>query len=127
MKKAVETSSKHLNSFTEATFNYFCQLIKNGRCSFKAKAEGAKILEKILGDRLHDIDFQSWLVEKLWLKDRDELAGFLEYSSSDVLETPRGCRHQSFEERERAYNFSKLNSEISIHRSNDRHMVKISE
>ena len=73
---------------------------------------------------MHDINFQSWLVEKLWLKDRDELVGFLEYSSSDVLETPRGSRHQSFEERQRPYNFWKLNSQISIHRSNDCHMVE---
>ena len=63
----------------------------------------------------------------MWLKDRDELVGFLEYSSSDVLETPQGRRHQSFEEQERAYNFWKLNFQISIHRSNDCHMVKISE
>ena len=63
-------------------------------------------------------DFQQWLVERLWLKDRDELVSFLQYSSNDSSERPRRRPLQSRDERKRGYNFSKLNSEISIHRSN---------
>ena len=59
-----------MHEFTEATLKYFCQLIKNARRSFASKIEGAKIVERIFGERLHDIDFQLWLVEKFWLNDR---------------------------------------------------------
>ena len=47
-----------MHEFTEATLKYFRQLIKNARRSFASKIEGAKIVERIFGERLHDIDFQ---------------------------------------------------------------------
>ena len=65
-----------MHEFTEASLKYFCQLIKNARHSLVSKVEGAKILERIFSEKLHDIDFQLWLVEKFWLKDREELLLF---------------------------------------------------
>ena len=131
----MDSASNHQNAFTETTRNYFCQLVRNARRSFVSKVEGAKIQEKIFGDIFCDIvkvpkfkkkslvidcvtDFQQWLVERLWLKDRDELVSFLQYSSNDSSERPRRRPLQSRDERKRGYNFSKLNSEMSIHRSN---------
>ena len=88
-KKSLESSSSHMHEFTEATLKYFRQLIKNARRSFASKVEGAKILERIFGERLHDIDFQLWLVEKFWLKGREELLLFLEFASNGDIFTPR--------------------------------------
>ena len=65
------------------------------------------------------------MVEKLWLKDREELFLFLQFASNDDTFTPRGRRFLSVEERQRVYDFWKLNSEVSVHRSNDRNTVKI--
>lgn len=77
-EKNVDSASNCQNTLTEATMNYFCQLIRNVFHSFSFKVDGVKILERIFGDILCDIDFQRWLVERFWLKDRDELVSFLE-------------------------------------------------
>ena len=66
-----------------------------------------------------------WLVETFWLKDREEFLLFLEFASNDDIFTPRGGRFLSVEEGQRVYDFWKLNSEVSVHRSNDCHIVKI--
>ena len=124
LNKSLKSSSSHMHEFTEATLKYFLQLIKNARRSFASKVEGAKIIERIFGKRLHDIDFQLCLVEKFWLKDREELI-FLEFASNDDIFTPGGRRFLSAEERQGVYDFWKLNSEVSVHRSSDRHIVKI--
>ena len=59
------------------------------------------------------------------MKDREELLLFLEFASNDDIFKPRGPRFLSVDERQRMYDFWKLNSEVSVHRSNDRHTVKI--
>ena len=121
LNKSLESSSSNMHEFTEATLKYFRQLIKNAIRSFASTVEGAKILERVFGERLYDIDFQLWLVEKFWLKDREELLLFLEFASNDDIFTPRGQRFLSVKERQRVYDFWKANSKVSVHRSNDRH------
>ena len=80
----------------------------------------------IFGDTLDEVDFQMWLVDALKLKDRNELIMFLSYSTEESSAiAPRGRKLLSISERESAYNFLKINSEISIHRSNGRHFVEI--
>ena len=119
-KESLESSSSHMNEFTEATLRYLCQLIKNARRSF-----ASKILERIFGERLYDIDLQLWLVENFCLKDREELLLFLEFAFNYDIFTPCGRRFLSVEERQRVHDFWKLNSEVSVHRSNYRHIAKI--
>ena len=68
------------NSFTIATLNYFQMLIKNARCSFHSKIEGAQLLYKFFGKKLEEIEFQLWLVSALKLNDINELVQFLSYS-----------------------------------------------
>ena len=64
----------------------------------------------------------------LRLKHRDELLTFMEYSEGDKTNfTPRGQKFLSIRERESAYNFWKVNSEISVHRSNGQHLANISK
>ena len=55
--------------FTKATMNYFSKLIKDARCTFRSKIEGAKLLSTILGDKLNEIEHQVWLVDVLRLKE----------------------------------------------------------
>ena len=50
---------------------------------------------------------------------------FLEFASNDDVFTPLGPRFLSVDERQRVYDFWKLNSEVSVHRSNDCHIVNI--
>ena len=90
LNKSLESSFSHMHEFTEATLKYFHQLIKNPRSGFASKVEGAKIFERIFGERLHDIDLQLWLVEKFWLKDREELLLFLEFASNADIFMPCG-------------------------------------
>ena len=75
-------------------------------------------MHSIFGDNL----------DALKLKDRNEIIMFLSFSaeeSSAII--PRGRKLLRISERESAYNFWKINSEISIHRSNGRHFIKISK
>ena len=80
------------------------------------------------GGKSVEVDFQMWLVDALKLKDRNELIIFLSYSAKESSAiTPRGRKLLSISEHESAYNFWEVNSEISIHRSNGRHFIKISK
>ena len=64
----------------------------------------------------------------LRLKGRDELLTFMEYSEEDKTTfIPQDQKFISIHERKSAYNFWKVNSEISIHRSNGRHLANISK
>ena len=52
----------------------------------------------------------------------------MEYSEEDKTTfTSRGQKFLSIHERESVYNFWKVNSEISIHRSNGQHLANISK
>ena len=52
----------------------------------------------------------------------------MKYAEEDKTTfTPRGRKLLDSQERESAYNFWKVNSEIIIHRSNGRHMINISK
>ena len=127
MLKTVEEKEKILSRtigdqqdfFTKATLNYFQKLIKDARCGFRSKVEGAQLMYSIFRDKLDEADFQIWLVDALKLKDRNELIVFLSYSAEESSAiTPRGRKLLSISEHESAYNFWKINLEISIRRSN---------
>ena len=114
-------------TFTKCKLKYFSQLIRDARRSYQAKVEGAKTKYRMFGDRLSDIDFQLWLVGALRLNDRDELMMFLSFSNEDQSSlTQRGRKFLCLEDRNSVYNFWLVNSEISVYRSNGRHLVNIS-
>ena len=114
--------------FTKATMNYFSKIIKDARRSFRSKVEGAQLLFTIFGDKLDETEYQIWLVDVLKLKDRNELLCFMKYAKEDKTTfTPRGRKLLDINERESCYNFWKVNSEISVHRSNGRHLINISK
>ena len=117
-------SSVGMTQFTQSTLLYFKKLIRNARCGLSKKIEGAKMLSTIFGDKLNDLDFQMWMVHTFSLQDRQEFVAFLSYASIDPAET-RGRKLLPIETRQQVYNFWEVNSEISIHRSNNRHMTKI--
>ena len=99
--------------------SYFQKLIKDARPGSHSNIEGVQLMYSIFGDNLDEVDFQMWLVDALKLKDRNELIMFLSYSAEESSAiTPRGCKLLSISECESVYNFWKINSEISINRSN---------
>ena len=107
--------------------NFFKTLIKDGRRSFKSKVEGAELILKIFGDKIDDTDFRLWLADALNV-DLNDLISFIKYAEDDPSTfTPRGRTFLSVDVRQSAYNFWKVNSEISVHRSNGRHLVNISK
>ena len=75
----VNISKDNMDTFISSTLSYFKNLIKDGRRGHTAKVEGAKLLRKVFGDNIDNIDFQMWLVEKSRLKDREELIPFSDY------------------------------------------------
>ena len=123
--KERENSKDNMNTFISSTLSYFKNLIKDGRRGHTAKVEGAKLLRKVFGDNIDNIDFQMWLVEKFRLKDREELISFLDYESGENFSFTRLV--YSKDVRQQIYDFWKVNLVISVHRSNGRHYVKISK
>ena len=118
----------HQEAFTKAVIRNFSKLIKDARHSFCSKVEGVQLLLKIFGAKLDETGFQIWLAEVLRVKDRDELLTVMEYSEEDKTTfTPWGWKFLRICERESAYSFWKVNSEISVHRSNDWHLTNISK
>ena len=56
------TMGNHQEAFTKAVIHYFSKLIKDARCSFCSKVEGALLLSKIFTAKLDETDFQIWLL-----------------------------------------------------------------
>ena len=127
IERAREENSLQMNKFSEATLNYFRQLIRNARSSHLAKLEGAKLLKKIFGDQIECVEFQVWLADNLRLKNREDLVSFLNYASSDLDYLKRGREKLPIAVRQEVYNFWIANSVVSVHRSNNRHIVKIKQ
>lgn len=82
---------------TIATMNYFSKLIKDARCSFCSKIEGAQLLLTIFLDKLNETEYQVWLVDVLRLRDWDEHLSLLKYVEEDktpfTLQDIKTSRH----------------------------------
>ena len=113
-----------MHEFKGATLKYICQMIKNIRRSFASKVEGAEIYERILSETAW-YRFSVVIVWKVLAEGHRRVVFFLEFASNDDIFTPGGRIFLTVEERQRVYDFWKLYSEVSVHRSNDHHSVKI--
>ena len=127
LQSCIATSSECLDKFTSSTLNYFRNLLKDARSSLKANMDGAVLLHRIFKDNLYDVDFQMWLVENLNLKDREQLVTFLSLAENTDSISLRGRKQMELDEHVNVYNFWKADSQVSTHRSNNRHLVKISK
>ena len=87
------TLGNHQEAFPKAVIHYFSKLIKDARCSFCSKVDGALLLLKIFAAKLDETDFQIWLAEVLRLKDWDELLTFMECSEEDKTTLPLLFNH----------------------------------
>ena len=117
----------HMDKVLKAFFDYLKKLIRNGRRSLNAKIEGAQAIRKILGDSLDEVETQLWLADMLGLKERDELIHFLQYETAHPENPGKGRPRLSLDTRKEVYNYWKANSEVSVHRSNDRHILKLAK
>ena len=61
------------------------------------------------------------------LKNREGLVSFLNYASSDLNHLKRGQEKLPIPVRQEVYNFWIANSVISVHRSNNQHIIKIKQ
>ena len=66
---------------------------------------------------------QIWLAERLGLVDVNKLTGFfLQYEYASLDNPKPGKTKLAIHIREQIYNYWEVNSEMSIHRSNNRHI-----
>ena len=72
------------------------------------------------------VNYQVWFCDRLGIS-VDELKSFLEYSDDTIVEPGRGRKMLPLQERQNIYDFWSLNSELSVKRSNERHIVKIAK
>ena len=114
-----------MNTFTEATLDYFKNIVKNARQGHHAKVEAAQLFTKVFGDHLWNYEFQLWLVNMFNLRDIDELCSFLEYQDKEV--SVGGRQMLPLSVRQLVYDFWKVNSQVSTYRSNNRHFAKITK
>ena len=81
--------------------SYFKNIVKTGFRSISAKIEGAKLLEKVFGDKIEDLDFQTWLASEFKLQDVGDLISFLDYRYYDETSfSKRGPKMASVETRQ---------------------------
>ena len=114
-----------MTNVLSATLKSFKDLIRNALQSVTAKIEGAKTMHRFLGPWINETDNQIWLAETLGLYDINELSSFLQYAEASLDNFQRGRQMLDLDVRQQMYNFWVLNSEISVHRSNNRHIMKI--
>ena len=99
-------------------------MVRNARRSHLSKVETAKALETVFGDELHDVDFQEWLARKTGLSSSEQLVDLLKYAEDETEQ--RGRNKLPINVMQDVYKFWKANSNVSVHRSNDQHLVTIS-
>ena len=98
-------------------------LVRNAKRSASGKVKAKKVLREIYGDNLDNYEFLVWLSKFLKLHSVIFLSLILAHND-DIGEKPgRKLTPQSY--RQDVYDFWKANAEISVHRSNDRHIKKI--
>ena len=78
-------------------------------------------------DCINDEEFQVWLVETLGFCNRIELTTFLSDILPEYQVSGAGQEKLTKEMRQIVYDFWKVNSVVSVHRSNNRHIVKIAK
>ena len=88
----------------------------------KKSPEAAKALETVFGDG--DVDFQEWLARKIGLSSNEQLVDLLKCAEDEAEQ--RGRNKLPINVRQDVYDFWKANSNVSVHRSNDRYLVTIS-
>ena len=113
---------EQMTKFADATMNFFCDLIREGRKSQSGMARANYYLLLVFKDEIWNEHYQQWLVKALKLRDHNELLSFLLYEKSDET---RGRKMLPLDLRQEIYDFWKANSELSIYRSNGRHIAKI--
>ena len=72
---------------------------------------------------LYTLDFEEFLARTIGLSDHEQISDILQY----VDESEQRDRKSSIDLRQDLYDFWKVNSTISVRRSNNRHLVTISE
>ena len=76
---------------------------------------------------MDEVETQLWLADILGLKERDELIHFLQYETAHPENPGKGHPMLSLDTRKEVYNYWKANSEVSVHGSNDRHILKLAK
>ena len=71
-----------------------------------------------------DIDFQEWLARKIGLSNSEQLVDLFKYAEDETEH--RGRNKLPINVRQDVYDFCKANSNVGVHRSNNRHFVTIS-
>ena len=119
--KKVCQSQREMDIFLKTNITYLKSLIKISVRSSSGMENVKKKLRDIYGDYLDD---NVWLCKllNLNLKSTNALSAILAHEES--VNRP-GRKMTTIEERQNVYNFWKKNSGVSVHRSNNRHMVKV--
>ena len=116
-QRVAKDNSTHMNTLYESFTKYYKDLVRNVPRSHLSKVESAKALETVLGDELHDIDFQEWLARKIGLSNSEQLVYLLKYAEDEAEQ--RGRNKLPINVRQDVYDFWKANSNLSVYCSND--------
>ena len=106
-----------------ANIDHLKLLVKKSSRSDAAKEEAKKHLRQVYGEKLDNNDFLAWLAKLLDLRSIAPLSAILSVHHISTV----GRKMTPTYQRQEVHDFWKANSEVSVHRSNGRHYVKISE
>ena len=113
----------YMNYFSKQTMIYFKNIARNARVGHTKKVEAATLLHKMFEDKLYEHDFQIWLMNQFCMDNLEKLNLFLAYKDNTQQHKINFKINQDI--RQQTYNYWINNSELSVARSNNRHIVNI--
>ena len=116
-------NNKEMDMFMKLNVNYLRSVIDRAKRSNAGKLKAKQFLREIYGDYLDDLNFLVWLANLL----QKNCASLSVILACEGTEAKPGRKMTPAHHRQGIYDFWKTNSDVSVHRSNSRHIVKIAE
>ena len=123
---ADDDNEKYNQVYISSVANYFRRMIKSKRyVGTNQQRVAVEILKSMFGSHLAEASFCKWLAMKLEVEEM-EFTSFLQISDKEVVVDRGGRSFLSKELRLDVYEYWIANSEVSVQRSNNRHLIKVS-
>ena len=123
---ADDDNEKYNQVYISSVAKYFRRMIKSKRyVGTNQQRVAVEILKSMFGSHLAEASFCKWLAMKLEVEEM-EFTSFLQISDKEVVVDRGGRSFLSKELRLDVYEYWIANSEVSVQRSNNRHLIKVS-
>ena len=117
-------TQEEMQMYLSSNAKYLSSVIRAAKRSASGKVKAKRVFQEIYGDNLNSYEFLLWLSK--FLKTNVAFMSVILGHKGESQEKP-GRKLTPKNYRQEVYDFWKANAEVSVHRSNDRHIKKILE